>query len=528
MKLKYKLASIFLVIIIIVSAVGHISYYNDIRASEAIDEYEHKTLHRHHIHNLTINLYSEHAIAIRYLTTPDQDIRNELLEEKENLSEVNRESLSQLEEHFTDEESFKLGYISEYFDIMDDIFTDYVEYYGDPHENETAINDPQLNKDMNDNKTILIFELVDCLDMMQIGGGSDDELGFDYIQEQLNQQVNDAKETVKASSSMTSLSIIIGVIIILIVSIFMTIIMTRSISKPIEDITAASKALAMGDMSSEIDGKGSDEIIKMAESFNHMARELKAEINERKNTEIELKDSVNNLKKSNEELESFAHIATHDLREPLRMVSTYVRLISQRYSDKLDADADEFIYYAVNGAENMQRMIDDFWAYTLIRGRERAMTETDLEDVLNISLMNIKSMIDDSGARITHDPLPTIKSDGMQFTHLFQNLISNAIKFCGEDSPIIHISSEDKDDEWIFSVKDNGIGIEKEYQEKIFKIFTRLHSKKEYPGTGIGLSISKSIIDNHGGRIWVESEPGKGSIFFFSIKKVGELNEQTN
>ncbi|MDO9537277.1 MAG: ATP-binding protein, partial [Thermoplasmata archaeon] len=225
------------------------------------------------------------------------------------------------------------------------------------------------------------------------------------------------------------------------------------------------------------------------------------------------------LERSNAELEQFAYVASHDLQEPLRMISSYLQLLNQRYKDKLDSDADEFIDFAVDGANRMQKMINDLLTYSRVNTKAKPFVPTNCEEVMKWCLNNLQLAIEDSGVVVTNDALPVIMADDSQLTQLFQNLIGNASKFHRDDNPKIHISAKEKEDEWLFSVKDNGIGMRHEDHDRIFKIFSRLHNKTDYPGTGIGLSVCKKIVERHGGRIWVESEPGKGSTFYFTIPK---------
>lgn len=223
------------------------------------------------------------------------------------------------------------------------------------------------------------------------------------------------------------------------------------------------------------------------------------------------------LERSNGELEQFAYVASHDLQEPLRMVASYVQLLERRYKDKLDADAGEFIGYAVEGAQRMQGLINDLLAYSRVGSRGKAVSAVDLEAVLSSTLSNLTVAIDEAGARVTHDPLPTVPGDAVQLGQLLQNLIGNAIKFRGERPPLVHVAAERKGDEWVCSVRDNGIGIDPEYAGRIFLIFQRLHARSAYPGSGIGLAVCKKIMERHGGRIWVESVSGEGATFFFTL-----------
>ncbi|MBA3045821.1 MAG: PAS domain S-box protein [Candidatus Thermoplasmatota archaeon] len=245
---------------------------------------------------------------------------------------------------------------------------------------------------------------------------------------------------------------------------------------------------------------------------------------EHKKTEEKLKQTMDELLRSNTELQHFAYIASHDLQEPLRMVSSYLQLIERRYEGKLDSDAQEFIDFAVDGANRMQTMINDLLTYSRVSTKGKPFAPTNCEEVMKWCLNNLQIAIEESGVVVTNDALPVIMADESQLIQLLQNLIGNAIKFHGEEKPRTHISVEEKEDEWQFSVKDNGIGMRPEDHEKIFDIFSRLYNKTEYPGTGIGLSVCKKIVERHGGRIWVESEPGVGSTFSFTIPKEDAKN----
>ena len=245
---------------------------------------------------------------------------------------------------------------------------------------------------------------------------------------------------------------------------------------------------------------------------------LGRERNDLVKTRHELEQSVAELGRSNAELQQFAYVASHDLQEPLRMVSSYTQLLSKRYAGKLDSDADEFIAYAVDGAGRMQKLIQDLLAYSRITTRGFEPEQTSAEAALDNAIDNIRIAVQESGAVITHDSLPTLRADERQLTQLLQNLLSNAVKFQGPQPPRIHVSAKPMNQEWLFSVRDNGIGIDPQYAERIFVIFQRLHNREEYPGTGIGLAICKKIVERHGGHIWVESELGKGATFYFTIR----------
>lgn len=247
------------------------------------------------------------------------------------------------------------------------------------------------------------------------------------------------------------------------------------------------------------------------------AQNLQHEIELHRVAEDALKDSLEELSRSNADLEQFAYIASHDLQEPLRMVASYVQLLARRYRDRLDDDARDFIGYAVEGVTRMQRLINDMLNYALVGIDALEFEETDCNAVLAEVLMNLKPLIEEHHASVSQDILPCVAASHSQLGQLLQNLIVNAIKFHGEAPPQIHVGARQLDKEWEFSVSDNGIGIEAEYFESIFLIFKRLHSREEYAGTGIGLAICKRIVERHHGRIWVESTAGQGATFRFTI-----------
>ena len=274
--------------------------------------------------------------------------------------------------------------------------------------------------------------------------------------------------------------------------------------------------------------------IELLSAFSDMAaialenmklfEDLGKEIAERKLAEKRLKKTMAQLSSSNKELEQFAYVTSHDLQEPLRMIASYLQLIERRYKDKLDKDGKEFIYYAVDGAKRMKELIIDILSFSRVGTKGKPFQSTDCKDVLEHVLANLNPVIEDSGAKITYNHLPTVMADDSQLVQLFQNLIGNSIKFRSKDSPHIDIKAKPEDSEWIFSVKDNGIGMEKQFHERIFRIFQRLHTKEEFSGTGIGLAICKKIVERHGGRIWVESEPNNGATFFFTIPIKGGVD----
>ena len=241
--------------------------------------------------------------------------------------------------------------------------------------------------------------------------------------------------------------------------------------------------------------------------------------------DAELEERASILHQTNKELENIAYVASNDLQEPLRMVISYLSLIEKRYKGKLDSDADEFIGFAVDGASRMQRLINDLLIYSRVGSQKKSFEKTNLAFIMEQVRQNLKVAIDEHQATVvTQGPMPIIIANPGQILQLFQNLIGNGIKFHGNNLPEVCINAIQQSDGWLFSVRDNGIGLDMYYAERIFLIFQRLHNQKDYPGTGIGLSVCKKIVEQHGGRIWVESEPGKGATFYFTIPRISNLD----
>ncbi|NIS71910.1 MAG: PAS domain S-box protein [Proteobacteria bacterium] len=250
------------------------------------------------------------------------------------------------------------------------------------------------------------------------------------------------------------------------------------------------------------------------------------DITERKRTEEKLDQVPAELARSNAELEHLAYVTSHEMDEPLHMVARCLNLLERRYKGKLDSHTEKVIGHALDGVKWMQRLVNDLLAYSRVSSEGKGFAPTNCEAVFACALANLKATVEETGAVVSHDALPIVMADDLQLTQLFQNLIGNAIKFRGEESPSVHVSAKKKENEWLFSVQDNGIGIDPEHFERIFMIFQRLHDEADYPGTGIGLSICKKIVERHGGHIWVDSEPGKGSRFYFTIPvtMIGGIN----
>lgn len=313
------------------------------------------------------------------------------------------------------------------------------------------------------------------------------------------------------------------------------------ISAPIHDITKVAKNMVLHQENplrpyhERAVKFGDDEVGMLTDAFNQMLiymekrdaalveanRSLSAEVRERKRAQELLAEKIRDLAQSNAELEQFAYVSSHDLQEPLRMVTSYAQLLERRYRSQFDEDGLEFLHYIVDGAKRMRQLIDDLLSFSRVGTQAKALSPVSSEAALNAALANLSLSISESGAEIKREPLPVVLADQSQLTQLFQNLIANAIVYRRADEPPrIQIRAEKKDRQWQFAVKDNGIGIAPEHHERIFVIFQRLHGRGEYPGTGIGLAICKKIAERHGGRIWVESEVGKGSIFYFLLPAV--------
>ena len=377
------------------------------------------------------------------------------------------------------------------------------------------------------------------IELPEVDGRAEGLSGTDVIVARHKLQLGNQELIVVAQQSVSSalelanknLGVMVSVVFsALALAIILAIFTTRRIVRPIEALATSVWAISGGDFSQRVEVSSRDEVGQLASAFNQMVGDLRTtttsidnlnkEITERKRLGEELQKTIAELGRSNAELERFAYIASHDLQEPLRMVASYTQLLEKRYKDKLDADANDFIGYAVDGAKRMQQLINDLLTYSRVGTRGKPFEPADCMTVFEAAVANLDVAIRESGAEVTSDPLPSVMADEGQLVQLFQNLIDNAVKFHGEELPRIHVSAEQKGDEWVFSVRDNGIGIDSQYLEQVFKVFQSLHGGK-YRGTGIGLSIAKKIVERHGGRIWLESQPGKGTIVHFTIPAKG-------
>ena len=306
----------------------------------------------------------------------------------------------------------------------------------------------------------------------------------------------------------------------------------RHLIDPISQLTLAADRFSKGDLDARVGVVSTDEIGTLGHAFNSMAGSIKSA-----NTDLEsrVQDRTADLQRSNQDLEQFAYLASHDLQEPLRMVSSYTQLLSKRYTGKLDEDADEFIGFAVDGAKRMQALINDLLTYSRAGRTDGRYIEHDTREIVEEAVVNLGTRIENSDAELRIGDLPKLVADRQQLVSIFQNLLSNSIKYRSPArNPIVEMSSERIDGAWRFSIKDNGIGIDPAFSDRIFTIFQRLHGRDEYQGTGIGLAVVKKIIERTGGSIRVESEPGEGSTFIFTVVDRQsdddeiDLNERTN
>jgi len=286
-----------------------------------------------------------------------------------------------------------------------------------------------------------------------------------------------------------------------------------AISRPILLLAATAKGISeRQDYSVRAPKLGADELGSLTDAFNQMLGRIEEQ-------NASLRQLITELERSNKELEQFAYVASHDLQEPLRMVSSYTQLLERRYGDKLDEKGRKFVDFAVDGAIRMQQLINDLLEFSRVSTRGKPLKPVDVNRVLNTVKLNLSVAIRESDAIVTNDQLPTVMADETQLVQLLQNLVGNAIKFrpAPPARPQVHVSAQVGETECVFAVRDNGIGIAPEYFERIFVIFQRLHAKSDYPGTGIGLAVCRRIVERHGGRIWVESAPGQGSTFYFAL-----------
>jgi len=302
---------------------------------------------------------------------------------------------------------------------------------------------------------------------------------------------------------------------ILLVSIAGALVLRRFFIGKLGKLREHARLIAGGEFTSRADVGNPVELAELEKSFNVMAGQIQAR-------QDALQRAVTDLTRSNQELEQFAYVASHDLQEPLRVITGFVQLIEKKYKGRLDNDADRYIGFITDAVHRQQELIRDLLMYSRFGRQEIRLVPTDCIVAIDAAAQNMRQIIEDTKATVTYNELPVVQADRLQLVQLFQNLIHNGIKFRGQEPPVIQISAQPENGTWIIAVRDNGIGIESQYWSQIFTMFKRLHTRKDYPGTGIGLAICKKIVERHGGRIWLDSKPGEGSTFFFTLKAAGE------
>jgi light-regulated signal transduction histidine kinase (bacteriophytochrome) len=303
--------------------------------------------------------------------------------------------------------------------------------------------------------------------------------------------------------------------VVAVVCLLIALLISRRIIRPVRELERHARWIGAGHLDRPVHARGPAELEELGSALNTMSAQLSA-------ARAELEHSNVDLTRSNRDLEQFAYIASHDLQEPLRAVAGFTTLLRQRYQGKLDEKADSYIDFVVDGVARMQALINGLLEYSRVNTRGSAPEPVPADRALQEALANLRTAIEQSGAVVTATPLPTVRADAAQLAHVFQNLIENALKFRSERPPEIEIGARRQDGFWQFWVRDNGIGLEPQYADRIFLIFQRLHTRDKYPGTGIGLAISKRIIERHGGKIWVESQAGQGATFYFTLPEKGE------
>jgi light-regulated signal transduction histidine kinase (bacteriophytochrome) len=330
-------------------------------------------------------------------------------------------------------------------------------------------------------------------------------------------------------------------LVMIVIAMWFSAVLVRRIGKPFQQLSAGAEIIGSGNLDYRSGIRSNDEVGDLANAFDSMTMRLKLitvsrdelakEVEDRKRTEAELRTAelererlITELRRSNTELEQFAYVASHDLQEPLRMVASFAQLLERKYKDQLDSKANHYIDVLVDGAHRMQNLIDGLLSYSRIGRSEAPLQRVSANEIFEKAVANLSESIKENRAVITKDELPLITGDETQLVQLFQNLIGNSIKYRKLGiAPEVHISAQQEGREWIFSVRDNGIGIEPEYFDKIFLIFQRLHTRENYPGTGIGLALCKRIAERHHGRIWVESVFDHGTTIFFTIPTRGDI-----
>jgi signal transduction histidine kinase len=492
MKVRTSLFLLSAIFVIVIAALGYVMFHSSNLVNSEVRESESATRIIKDIFELNIVTYeylSHYEERMHQQWQLKYDSLGEFLEVMRK-EEIHPEHLSRLESITSDYES-----LGDYFSLIVANFT--------KRKRLIEENKPQAEIDLSlDSEKRLSTQAL-----MRSQRMASEAFEFSVLMQQRIAQVQQRTNSIALVS-------IIGFVVLSFCISFLT---TRAIIEPLNELVRSAEIIGKGNLKHRVDSKTRNEIGELALAFNQMTERRQQAEEKLKEYSEQLEETVEDLERSNIELEQFAYVASHDLQEPLRMVSSYMQLLEKRYRGRLDDDADEFIAFAVDGAKRLQTLIKDLLAFSRVKSRGRSFDSTDSQWIIERVLTNLGELIKENNATVTHDRLPTVMADDVQLEQVFQNLLGNAIKFHSEVPPEIHIGAERMDGEWKFSVRDNGIGIEPEYREKIFVIFKRLHGGEEYPGTGIGLAISKRIIERHGGRIWVETTPGGGSTFFFTL-----------
>jgi signal transduction histidine kinase len=334
----------------------------------------------------------------------------------------------------------------------------------------------------------------------------------------------DAQDRLDASSRSMAISfyVIAGVLALSLLAVWVT--MRRAISRPLERLAAHARIVARGDLGHRLAGEGPADVVGLADDVDSMRLRILSDLEDVRTSRsrleaqaAELQTKARDLERSNAELEQFAYVASHDLQEPLRKVASFCQLLQRRYEGQIDERADQYIGFAVDGAKRMQSLITDLLAFSRVGRGETELVETPLGEVVNTALANLTRRVDESHARVEVHPMPVVLGDPVLLTAVFQNLIGNALKFHGDNPPVVRVKAERTGADWTISCCDEGIGIDPEYAERIFAIFQRLHPKETYEGTGIGLALCRKIVEHHGGHIWLDTDATPGTTFRFTL-----------
>jgi signal transduction histidine kinase len=333
----------------------------------------------------------------------------------------------------------------------------------------------------------------------------------------------------RLADAATFLSVAMGVIAALVIAalITTTIMLRRTVTLPIGSLARRVRRVALGEFDRKVRSRGPRDIGALADDIDSMRRRILQELAASRDAHAQLDAQARELERSNVELEQFAYVASHDLQEPLRKVASFCQLLEQRYKGRLDERGDQYIAFAVDGAKRMQQLINDLLSFSRVGRAAGDLEPVDLDDVLRRALADLGAAIEESGAKVEADPLPTVNGEASLLALVFQNLIGNAVKFRSDQTPEVRISVERQDGEWLFACSDNGIGIAPEYAERVFVIFQRLHAKDQYAGTGIGLSMCRKIVEYHGGRIWLDTDNDSGTRFRFTLPALEETDDQS-